>query len=51
MEVPLSELESRGFDGAVDAIGVLTLDLLSMWYPKEFAEFSVLKPPAVKLPG
>lgn len=50
MELPLSELEARGFDGAVKAIGILTLDLLSMWYPDQFAEFSILKPPETALP-
>lgn len=37
MEIPLVELDAKGFDEAARAIGTVTLELLSKWYPNQFA--------------
>jgi hypothetical protein len=44
MEIPLAELQDKGFDEASRAIGAVTLGLLSKWYPTQFAKFDGLKP-------
>ena len=51
MEIPLTDLQEKGLDDAAKAIGILTLDLLAMWYPQQFSEFSVLKPPSAEIPN
>ena len=43
MELPLTELQENGRDNAARAIGELTLRLLELWYPNEFAAYPGLK--------
>lgn len=50
MEIPLAELDEKGFDGAATAIGTLALRLLSHWYPQQFEAFSALTPAASQAP-
>ena len=46
MEIPLSELAQKGFDGAARSIGEVALGLLSVWYPAHFNEHGELIPPS-----
>jgi hypothetical protein len=44
MEIPLAQLQEKGFDEASRAIGAVALGVLSKWYPNHFANFDRLKP-------
>ncbi len=48
MEISLSELEEKGFDGAARLIGEVALGLLSRWYPAHFEEHGALIPPSMQ---
>jgi hypothetical protein len=51
MQIPLAELEAKGFDDAARAIGTVTLELLSKWYPDQFAGHAGLQPRAKRAPS
>lgn len=44
VKIPLKELELRGYAGAAQSIGELTLTLFSKWYKEEMSHYPELIP-------